>query len=203
MRKALTTLFVTTFLAVPAAASAQLSLGARLGYGAVGGEVVKDVKTSSWIDHEIPVQVDISFKVLPMLSLGAYYAYGFGSVKSGTGLDSARDTRLGLQAAFAFLPGEKLDPWIGVGTGWGWLNAKGGGVEMTIDGWEKLMINGGLDFRVADKAAVGLFASYASGEYRNGKITIPGTKWASGSIGTGEVATHSLFTIGIRGTFDL
>ncbi len=203
MRKTITVAFVTTLLAVPAAASAQLSLGARVGYGIPGGEVVKDVKMSSWIDHEIPIQVDLSFKLLPRLSFGAYYAYGFGSAVASSGLDSAHDSRLGVRAAFAFLPGAKLDPWIGAGTGWGWLSAKGGGTEMTIDGWETLTINGGLDYRVADNAAVGLFASYASGEYRNGKITIPGTKWASGSIGSGEVATHGLFTIGVRGTLDL
>ncbi len=203
MRKSLVATFVAAVLAVPAAASAQLSLGARLGYGAVGGEVVKDVETSSWVDHEIPIQVDVSFKLLPRLSLGAYYAYGFGSVKSGSGLDSANDTRAGVQAAFAFLPGETLNPWIGAGTGWGWLNAKGGGVEMTISGWEMLTVQGGLDYGLSKTAAVGLFASYSTGEYRNGKITIPGTKWASGSIGSGEVASHNLFTIGVRGTLDL
>jgi hypothetical protein len=203
MHKILTAFFVAILLAVPAAASAQLSLGARLGYGAVGGEVVKDVKLSSWVDHEIPVQLDVSFKVLPNLSLGAYYAYGFTSVNSGSGLDSANDTRAGVQAAFAFLPGEKLNPWIGVGTGWGWLNAKGGGVDMAISGWDMLTLQGGLDYGVAKAATVGLFASYSTGEYRDGKITIPGTKWASGSIGSGEVASHGLFTIGVRGTLSL
>ncbi len=203
MRKTLTAVLVMTFLALPAAASAQLSLGARLGYGAVGGDVVKDVKASSWIDYEIPLQVDVSYKIVPNLSVGAYYAYGFGAVKSGSGLDSVRDMRAGIQAAVAFLPRAKLDPWIGAGTGWGWLGAKGGGAEMTINGWEKLTIQAGLDYHLTDKAAVGLFASYASGEYRDGKITIPGTKWASGSIGSGEAATHGLFTIGVRGTLDI
>ncbi len=50
---------------------------------------------------------------------------------------------------------------------------------------------------------VGVFASYSTGQYRDGKITIPGTMWASGAIGSGEVATHGLFTIGLRGTFEL
>lgn len=203
MRKTLSAILASTFLAAPTAAVAQLSLGVRLGYGAVGGEVVKGVKTSSWIDHEIPLQVDVSFKPLTSLSVGAYYAHGFVTVKGGTGLDSAQDTRLGARVAFAFAPGEKLDPWIGAGTGWGWLSAKGGGTDMTIDGWEMLTVEGGLDLGLGKNTAVGLFASYATGEYRNGKITIPGTKWASGSIGTGEVASHGLFTIGVRGTLDL
>jgi opacity protein-like surface antigen len=203
MRKILTAVLAATLLAVPAAASAQFNLGARLGYGIPGGEIVKDVKTSSWIDHEIPVQVDASYKVLPMLSIGAYFAYGAGTAKSGSGLDSVHDTRLGVRAAFAFMPGERLDPWIGLGTGWGWLGATGGGTDMTIDGWEKFTVEGGVDYGVTKALALGLFASYASGDYTNGKITIPSTKWASGAIGTGEVASHGLFTIGVRGAFDL
>ncbi len=74
---------------------------------------------------------------------------------------------------------------------------------MSINGWEILTLQGGLDVAALPLVNVGLFASYSTGQYRNGKITIPGTMWASGSIGTGEVATHGLFTIGVRGTFEL
>ncbi len=202
MRTILTATLAATFLALPAAADAQLVLGARLGYGFTGGDVVKGVPLSSWVAHEIPIQVDASFKVLPGLSVGAYYTYGAGSAKSGSGLGSAHESLLGAQAMFTFLPGA-LAPWVGVGTGWGWLNASGGGVDMSISGWEMITLQGGLDFKALPLVNVGLFASYSAGQYRNGKITIPGTQWASGSIGTGEVATHSLFTIGIRGTFEL
>ncbi len=200
MRKILTAALATSFLTLPAVASAQLILGARVGYGVTGGDVVKGVTLSSWVDHEIPFQVDASFKVLPGLSVGGYYAYGAGSAKGA--LTTAHDTRAGVQAMFTFLPGP-LAPWVGAGTGWGWLSASGGGVDMTISGWEALTLQAGLDFAAAPLVKLGLFASYATGQYRNGKITIPGTMWASGAIGTGEVASHSLFTVGVRGTFEL
>ncbi len=202
MHKILTAAFAAALLALPAAANAQLILGARLGYGITGGDVVKSVPLSSWVASEIPIQVDASFKVLPGLTVGAYYAYGAGSAKSGSGLGSAHESRLGGQAMFTFLPGA-LAPWVGVGTGWGWLSASGGGVDMTISGWETITLQGGLDFKALPVVNVGLFASYSAGQYRDGKITIPGTQWASGSIGSGEVATHSLITIGVRGTFEL
>ncbi len=202
MRTISTAALATAFLVLPAVASAQLVLGARVGYGMTGGDIVKGVTMSSWVDHEIPLQVDASFKVLPGLSVGAYYAYGAGSAKSGSGLSTARDTRAGVQAMFTFLPGP-LAPWVGAGTGWGWLTASGGGVDMTISGWEALTLEGGLDFKALPLVNLGLFVSYSTGQYRDGKITIPGTMWASGAIGTGEVASHSLFTIGVRGTFEL
>lgn len=139
---------------------------------------------------------------MPGLSVGAFYAYGVGSPASGSALTTARDTRLGVQAMLTLLPGP-LAPWVGVGTGWGWFSASGGGVDMSINGWEILTLQGGLDLAALPLVNVGLFASYSTGQYRNGKITIPGTMWASGAIGTGEVAAHGLFTIGVRGTFEL
>lgn len=202
MRTTLAAALATALLALPAAAEAQLILGARAGYGINGGSVVKGATMSSWVDHEIPIQVDASFKVVPGLSIGAYYAYGVGSPASGSALTTARDTRLGIQAMLTLLPGP-LAPWVGVGTGWGWLNASGGGVDMSISGWEILTLQGGLDLAALPLVNVGVFASYSTGQYRDGKITIPGTMWASGAIGTGEVATHGLFTIGLRGTFEL
>ncbi len=202
MRTTFMAALATGLLALPAAADAQLVLGARVGYGCDGGDIVKGVTMSSWVDHEIPIQVDVSFKVVPGLSVGAFYAYGVGSSASGSALTTARDTRLGVQGMLTLLPGP-LAPWVGVGTGWGWFSASGGGVDMSINGWEILTLQGGLDLAALPLVNVGLFASYSTGQYRNGKITIPGTMWASGAIGTGEVATHGLFTIGVRGTFEL
>lgn len=203
MRRLLVAALAASALTLPAVATAQVTVGARLGYGMVAGDAIKSVKMSSWVDHEIPVQVDASFRLSPALHLGGYFSYGFGTAASGTGFDSASERRFGVQAALSFMPNETLSPWVGAATGWAWLKVTGGGSEMTLDGWEMLTVQGGVDYRLGQNTGLGLFASYAAGKYTNGKITLAGTKLASGSIGTGEQTTHGLFTLGVRGTFDL
>jgi hypothetical protein len=209
MRKVLMLAAALVAFAAPVASEAQVSLGLRLGYGLPMGESQKGVDLADGITGQVPVQLDAMWRLSPNLSAGAYFAYGFGQVGDslddvcdGPGVDcSARDMRLGAQAAFTFAqPAAKLAPWIGAGLGWEWgtLTAESDDADgsITFSGFDATL-QGGADYRLSPKFAVGPFVALSFGRYSD----------ASGDNGfeaeIEEEAVHQWLQLGIRGTFDL
>ncbi len=187
---------------VPAAARAQVDLGVRAGFGFAMGDAVKNAKLSDAVNHQIPIQVDAMYRLLPDLSAGVYASYGFGLL--GDPLDNACDAvnadcsssswRIGIQAAYALnqLKSMTLSPWIGVGTGWEWLKVKSPAADQTSNGWEYVNFQLGADYKASKQVAVGPFVQYSIGQFRR----IEGNDIA-------DKGTHEWFTVGLRGKFDL
>ncbi len=205
-------------LLLPAVASAQFVLGLRAAYGIPMGTAFDSdpvlgpkAEMKDFINRVIPLQVEAGYKLTPNFTLGLYYAYGFANVNGAqadaicvTGIDcSASDQRAGVQAFWSFAPGQPIDLWIGAATGWEWFTfkAEGGGatVKASLNGWEYITVQAGVDFALSRSFALSPYASYGLGQFSKYSLDVPGLASESGSISS--KATHSQFQIGGRATF--
>jgi hypothetical protein len=208
-------------LLAPAAASAQLTLGARVGYAFPSGKlddaasaVAPDRDLGEWLSYQAPVQVEASYRWSTGLSLGGYFSAALAGVGDqadaalcgAPGVDcSGRVLRAGVQLAFAFSAVPAYAPWIAVGAGYEWasLTAEGDAGETTFaaEGWELLNLQAGLDFTIAPRFAIGPFVQYALGRYTESEIELDDGTTLGGGID--EQARHGWLQLGLRGRFDL
>ena len=206
--------------ALPAAASAQVTLGLRVGYAIPNGDLQKDAKLSDQLSSQVPIQADVMYRITPVVAAGIYASYAPAQVASalkdqsallvGPGAStSASLWRLGLQATYAF-PRDAFVPWVGLGSGLevGNFEVKNGPAKITgtTRGWEWLNLQAGADYAFTKVVAAGVYASWAVGKYYYQGGEVSGTGLADGSAGGGlgsDAATHSWFSFGLRGRFDL
>jgi hypothetical protein len=207
MRK-LAMLVVALAALAPAAASAQVSLGLRLGFAPSMGEAVEGRDMSDGVKSQIPVQVDAMYALNPNLSLGGYFSYGFGLLGDAVSdecdaadLDcSASGMRAGVQLHYALAAKGAWVPWGGVGAGyeWGKLSIDDG--STSYRGFEFLNLQLGGDYKVSEKLAFGPYVQFSMGQYSNATFD-DGTDSVSNSID--EKGIHEAFGFGIRGRFSL
>lgn len=206
--------------AAPTLASAQVTLGLRVGYALPNGDLQKDSKLSDQLSSQVPIQGDIMYRITPEASAGVYVSYGVGQVASalkdqssllvGPGASYAASiVRLGVQGTYAF-PRDRLVPWVGLGSGLeiGNFEVKNGPAKITgtTRGWEWVNLQAGGDYAVTPAFKAGLYASWAVGRYGYQGGEVSGTGVADGTAGGGlgsDAATHSWFTFGVRGAYDL
>lgn len=214
MNKKIGLVTLAAAMSVASLASAQESgveVGARLGYGIPFGKVHSmgpgDNKMSDFASGQIPLQLDIGYRLDPQLFLGAYFQYGIAFPAADEcdqdGVScSASDLRLGIQAQYHFNPITVDGAWVGAGLGYEWANmsAEVGGAEVStqVRGFEFLNLQGGYDFVVGDKLRVGPFALLTIGQYGTAKI--------EGALGSSsndieEKAIHSWLVLGVKGSF--
>src|SRR5512138_795456 len=174
-------LVVLAAVAMPVASHAQggFTLGFRLGYGAPGGDVMKDAAMSDLASGQVPLQLDAMYRINPEIAVGGYFSYGFGGVSGASkdqcdafGIDCSTSTlRLGLQGTYTFTMVQKFVPWVGLGTGYEALSveASAGGNSATTDytGWEYFNLQVGGDYKVSPLFALGPYIQYAMGQYSN------------------------------------
>jgi hypothetical protein len=200
-------------LLVPAAASAQFTLGARLGYAIAGGDAVKDGKMTDVIKGDIPIQLDVGYNLTKELNVGAFFSYGFGMLNSdikdecdADNIDcSTHNMRLGVQGTFAF---EDLNPqfvpWLGFGIGYEWATLKQaqGSQEATITykGFELANLQLGADFKASPQLRFGPYVSYSFGQFSKATVEFGGD---SATEDVPDKGTHTYLTIGVRGQFGM
>jgi hypothetical protein len=173
------------------------------------------------ISNAVPIWFDAGYRLLPSLYLGAYFAYGFGSVPgnaqsycSAPGLScSLTDLRVGVDVQYHFLPASWLDPWVGLGAGFEWLNASWqkqgrgspvfGGLstgdldhDSQLSGWELVNIQAGLDYRFGAHWGVGPFVMLSFGQFGSFSDT-------SYSDPVEDKAIHEWLVFGVRGVLDI
>jgi hypothetical protein len=174
---------------------------------------------SDGIAGQIPLWLDVGYRALPELFVGAYFQYGFGFMGDlfdescdVDGIDcSASDVRLGVQVHYHIMPFQSVDPWVGLGLGYEWLTlgAEGGGLETstTARGFEFANFQAGADFLVGPKAAVGPFISFSLGQYSDASFDCsPATACGGFSGIDGDIenkALHEWLVLGVRGDFVL
>jgi hypothetical protein len=192
----------------PAAASAQVSLGLRLGFAPAMGEAVKDGDMSDGVKSQIPVQLDAMYRLSPNLGVGGYFSYGVGQL-GGSIADlcdaqdvdcSARNLRAGVQLHYALAAKGAWVPWGGVGAGYEWGTLSIGDGSVSYRGFELLNLQLGGDYRVNEKLSVGPYVQFSMGQYTNATID-DGNESVSDSID--EKGLHEWFGFGVRGSFSL
>lgn len=188
-----------------------LSLGLRTGYGMAMGDAAKDAKMSDGVKGQIPIWLDVGYKLNPSIYVGGYFSYGIGMLnKEKTGCDqsgvscSASDMRFGVDAHYHIMPEASFDPWVGLGVGYeiAGYKASAGGAEAksSYKGLEYVNIQAGGDYKVAPNFGIGPFVTFSMGQYSSYKVTTPAGE-LSGDIP--EKGMHQWLMIGIRGVYDL
>jgi opacity protein-like surface antigen len=182
------------------------TLGARAAYGFPLGDVGgadDDANDAfdNFVDNAYPLWLELNYRFGPSFEAGAYFQYAFLNLGDDFGGDDGSDLRLGLQLNYIFTPGGSLSPWIGVGGGFEWLRGDtdldpGNLDELddtAIDGWD-LMVQGGLDFHVADRFTIGPFATLTFGQFGDIEINDESTN-------IDDKAWHEWLQLGVRATF--
>jgi hypothetical protein len=194
--------------------------GVRVGYGIPLGNAAQDGKLSDGIGGQVPLMIDIGYRVIPNLFIGLYGQYGFGWVGDtiSTACDmssqvscSAHDIRLGVEGQFHFLPRQKLDPWVGLGLGYEWLgiSIEGGGLQVseTLSGFEFFNLQAGLDIAVTEHFYIGPFLNLSFAQFSSLSLDCSSgaSSLCSNAFGaSGDIqnkALHEWLLIGVRGAY--
>lgn len=193
MRKLMLVAAAMAAFVVPSVSNAQVSLGLRLGFAPAMGDADKNVKMSDGPKSQIPVQIDALYAVIPNLKVGAYFSYGIGQSGCQDGADCSFNVmRFGVQGQYDFAAVSGFKPWAGVGTGYEILSSDLGDGSFNTTGFEFLNVQGGADYKVAEKLAVGPYLQLSVGQYSK-----------SDGESIAEKGMHQWFGFGVRGTFDL
>jgi hypothetical protein len=189
-----------------------------LGYGLPFGEMSEGSDLGDGISGQLPLWLDVGYRLNPKLFLGAYVQYGFGFV--GDAIDegcdrsdeidcTATDVRLGLQLHYHIAPQSAANPWLGLGAGYEWmsLGTEAAGMEagVTLSGFEFINLQLGLDFRLARHLFAGPFVSMSVGQYDEISFDCDGPFCSELSTSTdGEIedtAIHGWVVLGLRATY--
>lgn len=232
MKAALLGLVLGTVL-VPSLTLAQVGLGARAGWGFPAGDAYESsgfgtFKQSGLASGVVVLQVDATWRFTEALSGGLYYGYGIG--RSGSKLknlcstqaascDSPTTARYGVEAAYAFMQGGQVEPWVGlsaglqsasfrvknfvygVNTGTSPPTPLASTLKGTLRGWEAAL-EGGADYRLGKEFVVGPLVAIGVGQYTVEDVKVDALGKVAGG-GVDNPKTHEWITLGLRGRFDL
>lgn len=198
-------------------ASGRFQLGLRTGFALGLGKIEGGATPAELGDAatgQLPVWVDLGFRITPNWYAGAYLSWGFVLAKSETAPTreyvceegtacSGQSLRYGVQGQYHFAPG-RTSFWLGLGVGAETLqiDQTEAGVTWTAEasGFEFANLQLGVDFPTGEASAVGLFSALTLGQYDRRSVTA-GSSMASGGIASKEL--HQWLFVGVRGTSDL
>ena len=195
------------------------TLALRLGYGIPFGDTSADASGAATplgdqLQGEIPIWIDVGYRFARSWFVGAYLQLGIGIVNTdkaasgGCNLPGVSckgsDVRLGVEGTYGFSPGQSFNPWIGLGTGYEWVNLQAesstGNGEFTFKGWEWFTLQVGGDFSLSRVFALGPYASFGLGQYSSANVTF-GSTTVSGDVPNKKA--HAWLQLGAKGTFNL
>jgi len=190
--------------------------GVRAGIGFPIGNAVGSTTTSpngtslaDLVAWTVPLQLELGARIGPVF-VGGYGSYAFGKAGSlfeGASSRSASDVRIGFEALWHLSPDRKVDPWIGMGVGYEWLNLgvdvpPFGTVNATFRGFEWVNVQLGVEFVLGRHFCLGPFVQASVAQYDSGSaeiITSRGTRGGSGDIQS--KAVHAWIAVGLRFAF--
>jgi hypothetical protein len=219
MRKIGSVVAVVAALVTAGPAAAQVSFDLKAGYGVPLGDSMKPFAAGfgdlggamnhTW-SGAIPIEVAGRYRFSPGFSAGVYFQYAPALVAARACISgwncTGFDVRVGVEAAYSFLPTRFLNPWVSVGTGWEWTNfsitTPDNSANVTFSGWEYFNVQVGLDFNLSRMFAVGPYVGYFGGSYS----TVSG-QWSGDPVGpsipSDYRAFHGWVQFGAKGTLNL
>jgi hypothetical protein len=219
MRKSLVALAATAALLAPMASRASeeeeggqtFKLGLGIGYSMPFGDARKGESMANLYSGEVPVELELSYKLTHAFSAGVYGGYGYGIVTPSGRLEadvaasgviqSIATWRVGIQGEYEFGKAGAGTPFLGARVGYVTesVTGKNGWGNSSASGWEWLTLTFGVDFQAARGVAVAPYVSGAIGQYTDVKPA----GGSSQSIPGGEQTLHGWLTLGVRGTYGL
>ncbi len=195
---------------LPTRFEAGVRAGVGIPIGNASGETTRAPSGTSLADlvaWTAPLQLDIGARLGPAF-VGAYVSYAFG--KAGTLLDqgaarSASDVRLGFEVLWHLAPDRPIDPWVGLGVGYEWLNLSVTGSDGTVvygssRGFEWTNLQLGIDFTLGRNFRLGPFVLATVAQYDTGSLGAINPQGGQVS-GTGDIqskAVHVWIDVGLR-----
>lgn len=182
-------------LLVPVAARAQLDLGVRTGWAIPAGHAFSGGDLAAQVNGAFQVQVDVGYRIVPALSVGAFASYGVGRVDPHVTADAGVDTgasvmRAGIRASLVLEDvSPALAPWAAIGAGYERTSFDVWD-DFTYTGFEFVILELGADWKASQRIRVGPCVSWSLGQYDelNGRSIA-----AKGG--------HAWVTLGFRGAF--
>ncbi len=199
---------------IPSAASAderadgrrtETSSGLRLGLGTGlalprGSAFLGSGELAENMTGIVPLRIDVGYR------FGHVYVGGVARLGAVLPKDcpadercSGSDVRLGIMAAWHFLPLASIDPWVGVGAGYEILSlqreSRRRSVDFTARGFELVDFQGGVDVRPLPGLRVGPIVTGSVGQFDS--VSINGVSTRDFKPGF-----HSWFTFGARASYD-
>ncbi len=162
---------------------------------------------SDLVAWAVPFQLDIGARIGPAF-VGAFGAFAFGKTGSafeGASSRSVNDVRFGFEVLWHLSPDRKVDPWVGLGVGYEWLNLSVTGsnattVYATFRGFEWVNAQLGLDFRLGRALRLGPFVQARVAQYDSGSAGLVNAQ--GGDVGgSGDIqskAVHAWIDLGLR-----
>ncbi|HLK88623.1 MAG TPA: hypothetical protein VKZ18_01945 [Polyangia bacterium] len=176
-----------------------IDLGAHVGFALAFGAVTQGVSFGTVLSGAFPIGVDLAVRG----SKGFAFGVGFEQAPAITRNDcyagfscgSATDYRFRFEAIFTRRAGFVLDPWLGLGIGYEWLDLPASGRELytrsgsiQLTGWDYAIVEAGGELRLGGAFALGPFVGFSLGEY---------------STSTENSPPHAWVQLGLRGTVNL
>jgi len=193
--------------------SVGLDLGLRVGYAIPFGDIdgTAGNSLSSQVSGAIPFILEAGYRFTPVLTAGLLLEYALGQVnEAGTGCGtgnvscSASMTQLAIEGLFYIPFNAPFVPWVGLATGYEWASLDASGnlasISFAVRGAEFITVQGGADFLVAPRFALGPFLSYSIGRYATTSTELNDTTTTRDFA---NPATHEWLQLGVRGTFGL
>jgi hypothetical protein len=196
-----------------------LSLGLRVGYGIPGGKIGsldinggEETVLSDGVKAMVPFGLDVGYRIIPHLAVGASAQYGFGVANEDSGgcpgckID---DIALGIHAFLHAAPGGTFDPWVGLGVGYELLSITNqddpfNRATVTLKGLQFLVLQLGADVATGSPVSVGPFFAVSAGKYTRSTISgNVGGQSLSRSDDVPRSAWHDWVTLGVQGKFNL
>jgi hypothetical protein len=170
-----------------------------------GGDARDGVRMSETLEPQVHLAFDGGLRLAPEIGLGVYADVGGGDPgRAGRaaclaqGLDcTGTSGRFGFQFRYTFQPRSPAAKWLSIGTGWefGSVTADGAGSPdvVTYTGRELVRLAGGIDLRSNAVIGVGLYGSFAWGEYDHVDDPLGLAAGLSGAV-------HTTTQVGVRFT---
>ncbi len=194
----------------PAARGFQAALrsGLQLPWGEVSD--VEGDEISARYGWQVPILVDVGFKLNKPWFIGAYAGAGYGSIGSGNVAEQAcaapgvtcstLSYQLGAQLQYHVGPSDRLNPWFGLGGGYEWfrqeLRSSGYSEEQETSGLALLKLLLGLDYRYQQLFGFGPFIEASFGRFQATRTFVDGDRTHEGPVEPG--AWHGFLTLGAR-----
>lgn len=157
----------------------------------------------------VPLELELGARIGPAF-VGGYVSYAFG--KAGNALEggtsrSASNVRFGFEVLWHLGPDRPVDPWVGLGVGYEWLNLSvggtGGAITGSARGFEWVNLQLGIDFALGRSFRLGPFVRSRVAQYDTASLGLINTQ--GGEAGsTGDIqskAVHTWIDVGLRFAF--
>jgi hypothetical protein len=213
------TLLALCLCATPASSeelSTHFEAAVRAGMGIPIGNAVGDTTRSpngtalsDLVAWTVPIELELGARVGPAF-VGGYVSYGFG--KAGSALEggsgrSASNVRFGFEMLWHLAPDRPVDPWVGLGVGYEWLNlsisSPSGTLYGSARGFEWVNLQLGIDFMLGRSFRLGPFVRARVAQYDTGSLGLINSQGndVSGTSDITSKTVHTWIDLGLRFAF--